>query len=295
MRHLKRLPRQGFTLIELLVVIGLIVVLASMVLLVAPRFSDGQKSALGASRVQGYLAIAKQRAYRDNLNWGVRFNRLSPNPATADYNIVETLDYVVQPDDFYGGTLSTGSSLSTVTITGVSCLDASGNTGAIQPGDFLEVWDLSDATDHYIQSANCSATGATLQLASNLSAASPAGGWGGYRIIRQPRTVAGEPPLQLPQDMCVDLRYSLPNPLQSTTVLFTPGGAVLSSSAKLIFWVRNETKDSPYDGDPTLVVVYTRTGAVAAHPVNLPSPPTYPPPNGWDLYSFTKDGRSSGL
>ena len=53
------------------------------------------------------------------------------------------------------------------------------------------------------------------------------------------------------------------------------------------FWVRDKTKDTIYDGEPTLIVIYSRTGAVAAHPIA--SPPAVDP------FQYTKDGRSSGL
>ena len=65
-------PRRGFTLVEMLVVITIIVVLATIAVLVAPRFGESQRISLAAGQVQGWLFNAKQRAYRDKLVRGLR-------------------------------------------------------------------------------------------------------------------------------------------------------------------------------------------------------------------------------
>ena len=45
-------------------------------------------------------------------------------------------------------------------------------------------------------------------------------------------------------------------------------------------------------GDQVLVTVYVRSGLISTHPV---TPPPTAPAAGYDPYSFTKDGKSSGL
>jgi prepilin-type N-terminal cleavage/methylation domain-containing protein len=120
-----------------------------------------------------------------------------------------------------------------------------------------------------------------------------------YRIIRQPRVLAGEDALQLPTDVAIDLQNSLAgtSTLQSIInstgkpfdILFGPSGAVIGDSAqydKIILWVRDVTQ--PVDeGDQTLVCTYGRTGLTAAHPVNFDA-------SLGNFYVFTQDGRSSG-
>src|SRR5262245_50092645 len=88
--HARTRRRPAFTLIELLVVMTLIILLATLALLVAPRFSERQKTSMGAGQLQGWLFNAKQRAYRDRLARGVRFlpatssaAALGPGPVTV--------------------------------------------------------------------------------------------------------------------------------------------------------------------------------------------------------------------
>jgi prepilin-type N-terminal cleavage/methylation domain-containing protein len=278
--------RSGFTLIELLVVMSIIVVLATLAILVGPRFGDSQKSALGASQLQGWLAVAKQRAYRDKIVSGVQ---LLPDPTSP--NLVTTLQYVEQPDDYRGGANQGGyltapgsGGLSTVRIQGIN------PTGAVQPGDFLEITALNENTAHLILGGPTSVGGNVWELTLASKVTSAVNGETRWRIVRQPRASSDEPVLKMPADMCIDLGApSINGQTSPLTVLFSPWGGVQqttgSTAGKYIYWVRDKTKDTPYDGEPTLIVVYCRTGAIAAHPVNLTGDP----------FSFTKDGRSSGM
>jgi prepilin-type N-terminal cleavage/methylation domain-containing protein len=280
MRNTNRTTRGGFTLIELLVVISIIVVLASLTLLIAPRVSDSQKSALGGSKLQGWIAIAKQRAYRDKIVSGVR---LIPDPTNP--LLVRQLEYIEQPDDFRGGVLN-GNPLplgniigQTVDITGVAVI------GYVDIGDYLEVTALNEGVNHRIVGVAPISGGARLTLASPILG--PVVNEPRYRIIRQARPSADEPLLEMPADMAIDLSACpAGTPME---VLFAPWGGVQqtsTSAGKIIYWVRDSSKDSPFDGEPTLIVVYTRTGAVAAQPVNQ---------DVNDPFRFVKDGRSSGL
>jgi prepilin-type N-terminal cleavage/methylation domain-containing protein len=123
-----------------------------------------------------------------------------------------------------------------------------------------------------------------------------------YRIIRGPRPVAGEDGLTLPVDVAIQLKvvtdptkpnYDPPVTVTSGTayydILFAPSGAVIGGAAandKIVCWVRDVSQSSVIDNNPVLVAIYTRSGMIAAHPVDVTP--------GGDLYSFTVDGRSSG-
>jgi len=128
-----------------------------------------------------------------------------------------------------------------------------------------------------------------------------------YRIIRSPRVVAGEDGLTLPVGVAIQLNatatatYDPPvssppptvTPAPAGTVwcdiLFSPSGAVVGSAAgsdKIILWVRDVTQPNVTDNNPLLVCIYTRSGLIAAHPVDVTP--------GGNPYSFTVDGKSSG-
>jgi hypothetical protein len=131
-----------------------------------------------------------------------------------------------------------------------------------------------------------------------------------YRIIWQPRLMAGEQPLQLPANVGIDFgapgwnsgftaNNQLSTPPQSPAqardgatyhdIVFAPSGVVMNSSTSMIFlWVRNLQRRNTADrltGKPVLVTIQTRTGFVSMHPVA---------PSG-DPYQFARDGRSSGM
>ncbi|MCI0743545.1 MAG: prepilin-type N-terminal cleavage/methylation domain-containing protein [Gemmataceae bacterium] len=128
-----------------------------------------------------------------------------------------------------------------------------------------------------------------------------------FRITRQPRVV-GEELLQLPDDVAIDVKtndatapygfYSPAPPRNadgSIDIIFAPSGQVISPGVltdSINLWVRDTSNDAtptnlPFDGEPTLIAVYVRTGFVAAHPPD--------PPPAADPYRFVRDGQASGL
>src|SRR5205807_2263098 len=67
-----------------------------------PNAMTSARESRGATQLQGWLSIAKQRALRDKAPRGVR---LLPNPANALQLI--KCQYIEQPDDFMMGTIQT--------------------------------------------------------------------------------------------------------------------------------------------------------------------------------------------
>jgi prepilin-type N-terminal cleavage/methylation domain-containing protein len=325
LHHASARLRPGFTLIELLVVIGIIAILASLLLMVNLRVGPAQRTAQGASQLQGWLMIAKQRAYRDRAPRGVRFIQDGDG-------YIRSLVYVEQPDDFYGvGHPNTtpmldgaGNPVSQISFTAPAGTDF---TNHCRPNDLLLIGKDLYRITNLTNAAGVPALPApapqpnpptppvphtfliTPPLQADVYNTFP------YRIIRGPRDVEGEEVMKMPVDVVVDPdpfgplaasyapnqppRPPLPGAL---TIVFLPGGGVMQEplmpgatgpagyiypSGKFILYVRDPTLGTPYEGEPTLITVYTRTGAIAAHPVNQSSPT-----NPW---LFTQDGQSSGM
>jgi prepilin-type N-terminal cleavage/methylation domain-containing protein len=297
-------PRQrsGFTLIELFVVLGIILSLSVLTVLFMPRIQERQRVAQGADLLQGWVLNAKQRAMRDHRATGLRLQR------SANSNYVRDLQYVQQPDDYAppGRLMSwtpTPVSLCTfdaaVNLLGSAASDQD-EASLVHAGDYLQL--QGGGLTHQIISpppikANQCALASGL-LPANVSL--PPGG-ATFRIKRQPRLLAGEQPLQLPQDVAIDLsvnpKRSLNVPARQqpgsqlvySEILFSPGGGVVgqgTGNAPIALWVRDVTLNDPNaPGDQTLIVIYPRTGLIAAHPVA----------QGGDPYQFIRDGRSSGF
>jgi prepilin-type N-terminal cleavage/methylation domain-containing protein len=306
------LGREAFTLIEMIVVIGIMLTLATMTVAFLPKVNNYQKVQQAASRVQGWLLTAKQRALRDRQPRGVR---IIPDP--VDSTISRSLQYIEQPDDFTGGTLTAADSLNGPNLATISNppdlaggLDPAGTHDnpllwPVQPGDYLQMNPTSTQPVFAIQgvqSVNETPLSNVLQtLPTAPLYTAPATGITStnYRIIRRPRPMVGEAALLLPQDVVLDVsgtpnKSSVINPEQITLsivnydILFAPSGAVMRAGAqagKIILWFRDATQDATAPGEQFLVVVYTRTGLIAVHPVADPATP----------FAFTKDGKDSGL
>lgn len=291
--------RPGFTLIEMFVVLGIILSLSVLTVLFMPRIQERQKVPRGADLLQGWLLMAKQRALRDRVPTGVRLQPISLNPNDPTHNYVRDLQYIQKPDDFSQGLVS-GWQQNIVTFTGVDFLsnlqpgqkpNQGNETTSVQAGDYLLIHG-GEGVPTMITAVTSSTT---LQVASaSQQVPAPCS----YRIMRQPRLLAGEEPLQLPQDVAIDVGRSLPapfparqppgSPLVYWEIVFSPSGRVVGTgagNAPIALWVRDVTLDANAPGDQTLVVIYPRTGLIAAHPVA----------QGADPYQFIRDGRASGF
>lgn len=133
-----------------------------------------------------------------------------------------------------------------------------------------------------------------------------------FGFIRQARPVFGEPSLLVPEGIAIDMNNSLiPTDLAGNReIVFSPNGEIQNAGGlgRAVIWVRNPEAfagnpvtaggggDRPsYEsaGEMTLIAVYTRTGAVAIHPVNMPAGAGPNPTH--DPYAYTKDGIATGL
>jgi prepilin-type N-terminal cleavage/methylation domain-containing protein len=292
--------RPAFTLTEMLVVIAIILILTTTGILIAPGLAKQQRAANGADQVQGALLIAKQRAKRDQVPTGIRLIADPANPT----NVTE-LVYVQQPEPLTGiwqqpplpnAQLRTLTS-NTANFTGVNFRGGVGATNVVdqpvQAGDYLEVngggllFQINGVSNNVLTVDN------SIQ---RFTLASPTAN---YRIIRQPRQLAGEDSVRLPRDVIIDLGPNMsqnvpvrqiPNTTTSYyEIVFSPAGGVVGrgtvSSDKVLLYVRDSTK-TPTEGGPSLIAVQIRTGLIGAYPVNV---------SGTDPYSFTRDPRGSGL
>ena len=118
-----------------------------------------------------------------------------------------------------------------------------------------------------------------------------------WRILRQPRRIAGQDSLILSGSVAIDLPLSQNLPARTvggTTyfeVVFAPNGGVIGkgtvSSDRIILWVRNSSKQNALDNDPVLISIQVRTGFLGSYKVDTTS--------GGDPYSFARDPRASGM
>jgi prepilin-type N-terminal cleavage/methylation domain-containing protein len=338
--------RPGFTLIEMIVVISIIVVLAVLVaaVLSAPILTQ-DKARRGGDQMQLWLRVAKSRAMADQAPRGLRLmtgpdgfirelqyieqpndyivmlpgspgvspqangitvgQNSNPNVTIPPSPGIAVLAQVATPgqNDFTGG-LYNGTALNDANwpVHGDQYAVVNGNTVMSQPGDYLEVQgggllyritNVGPSTLYLDRAPVNPITSPTLQ----------------YRIIRQPRPLAGETPLLLPQDVAIDPNFCLPapSPAGSPDLLFSPSGRLLGplgAQTQVVLWVADVTKDrDPVSGaftanSPVLVNIHARTGFIAVHPVNLndPTNPQKKNPAYFDSYwSFTRDGRLSGM
>jgi type II secretory pathway pseudopilin PulG len=217
-------------------------------------------------------------------------------------------------------------------VTGGS-IDPTGSDWLVQPGDLFDSPIAPNTPYHVIVavvppsglSAADLAAGITSRVYVRYPVAAPpapnplpqALAGTSYRIIRAPRPQAAEPDLLLPKDVVVDLgplRSVIPSDNGHLDILFSPQGSLLRQgqrNSKIILWVRDITLQdvdpslnlTVLRGDQILVVVYGQTGLIAAHPADPdPTPvttvqgnPYSQYPAGKGPYTYTLDGRSSGL
>ena len=310
--------RAGFTLIELLVAIALLAVLVGLAIKIIPGVTDGQQTIRAATQLQQWIEIAKQQAASTRSPRGIRFVFNSANPT----QIIQ-LEFVEQPDPYTLGAVPdlTKPTLNIVkpsvaNVTGTSVTTSTSNIKTLTGG-------LSTPLLYPVQTNDASSSWPAWFTALRMFQVPPSyrceRAWSAgmrqftgspvhhqlYRIISQPRPL-GDDPMQMTQDVFIDLKprgisaggiagkYDLPVPTgtQPLDIIFAPDGRVmptvvnnLAAYDKIILWVRDSNVADGL-GDPTLIVVYPRTGLIAAHPVDVAYINSSP-------YTFTSLGRRS--
>jgi prepilin-type N-terminal cleavage/methylation domain-containing protein len=296
-RHHTERGQPGFTLIELLVVMGIITFLASLAVLVGPALLRNEKASRGAQELQGHLFVAKQQALRDRFPYGLRLIA-DPDGQCRSYQ------YIRQPPDYTGGTagvLNDPNDPTSLSRAIFNNIDLSGglpaaqqNLWPVQVGDFIQI----STNDYRLITGVTGTPGvppnpptSTVTVAPAFVAAIP--DTTDYRIARAPRAAPGEDIVSLPDDVIIDLGPGRsvitpelrPDGSSHYDILFAPGGTILGpggQSGKIILWVR----DAAQADEQSLIVVFTRTGLIAAYPVDTTS---------GNPYSFTYDPRPGGL
>jgi prepilin-type N-terminal cleavage/methylation domain-containing protein len=302
--------RPGFTLIELLVVITIILAIAALAAAFTPRVTDSTNLTRSVDQLEQWLLTAKMRAKRDGLATGLRFI-----PASGDLAVAGTysqFQYIQQPDPLSGGWLSstattgsvpygtlylTGGILSAAAAGTVTFANVDFTLGGVplptqwlvQPGDYLEV---RDGGVYLIAKVTPPATlvlaGTAYDQALTITQATT-----NYRILRQPRLLEGEPPLQMPGNFAVDNNTGFGNiqagPSGFVEILFAPSGAVVGTNAgngKILMTVYDTTTKQTFDPDKAgIIAVQSRTGFIGAYSV---AP-------GADPFLYAEEGRNSGL
>jgi prepilin-type N-terminal cleavage/methylation domain-containing protein len=303
---LKR-SRSGFTLVELLVALAIIIILSTLALLVIPSTSANNAVGHGADQVSAWLVGARNRALRDKAGRGVHLLVDSSTGYVTGMELVEQPE-PFRPVDGTGGicylVIPPGTAMNGYKTNQVVIQNNTNNDDAIRRDDLLRI--------------NFSGTDAQVYRITNIQNNTPAGSTTitvapdsdevprfnnnqmittrNYTFLRRWRPLSGETPFQFPKGTLIDLSSSYSLLTGSDLANDTTGGPVIlfskagpiqdNNGGKIILGVRRPDEGNPAnnDGEPILIVIYTRTGSVAQHPWD----PT-------DHFRFARDGKGSGL
>jgi type II secretory pathway pseudopilin PulG len=302
--------RPAFTLVELLVVIAIMIAIAALAAAFMPRVQDSTQLSNAIDQLEQWLLTAKMRAKRDGLVTGVRLK--DPNGT----GMFTEGQYIQQPDPLSGGVC-----VGSTPVAGayqypsgsgnyyVGGLCIAGTTGSaqfagvdfslggipandpvsglpqwlVQPGDYLELRDGGGV--HLI--TGVSANTLTVSPAQPIALAAPTTN---YRILRQPRPLLGENPLQLPGNLAVDPSLStvLKGVSGQVDVLFAPSGTVVGTNAgagKIFLYVHDLTQNPVDPSRAGVVAVQTMTGYIGGYTAGPAGNP----------YLYAIEARGSGL
>jgi type II secretory pathway pseudopilin PulG len=314
--------RAGVTLIELLVVVGIMTTLATLIVAVAPRFGERQRATRGASALQSWLNLAKQRALRDRRPVGIRIPFMPQDPTLpTGYAYVRELQFVEIPDESIGGSVTvpyptsgTPNYQNILLMTpAVITQDA---TALLQAGDVILIPGFDPRRILAVGQGTASGGQFAYQITLDKALVGSPTTTTAYRVSRKARPIVGEAVLQFPKDIALDVSRDVTNPFPSWyrmfpgtannggpnpfDILFSPAGQVIgtegSLGSRICLWVRDVSlldlgPTQVPSGSSTLITIYTRTGHVTSHPID---PTGLTPGSTWNPFRFTQDGLTSG-
>jgi type II secretory pathway pseudopilin PulG len=324
-------------LIELLIVMSIMVIIAALGFLFLPNLSRNKGVANATTQSEGWIRLSKQQALKDGSPRGIRLIQDANDPTR-----VTSAQFIEQPEPIAPRGAGVRIAITTpnpnamgpppfpnpmpATVrlesdpTGMGTYQPLAWDG-VQMGDYFELssgpqgfWRIiappggigsSELTlERGVEGTEPAPYGNTLYLSA------------GFRVIRSPRPLQGEPLLQMNKDVYIDLLNCYPCPLPlgpqvppgpapygnhftayqpwspsgNLDILFNSSGQVANAPrGQIILCVQHVDRPS----DKLLIVIYTRTGKVSAvnwndvyHPVNTPNV---------NPYSMALDGKSSGL
>lgn len=298
------LRHRAMTMIELLVVIAIILALAGLAAAFMPRVEDSTRLSSAIDQLEQWLLSAKMRAKRDGLATGIRLIQDANDPG-----MYSQFQYIQQPDPLSGGTplgngnynggycgsvITKPTAAGPVTTATFGKVDftlgglASSTEWLVQPGDYLELRDGGGI--HPITSVN---SFNSLTISAAQPVLQPFVATSNYRILRQPRILIGENPMQMPGNLAVDisLSYVAQGVSGSYDILFAPSGSVVGTNAgqsKIFLYVHDLTQNPVDPNRAGVVAVQTLTGFIGAYNSG-------PLGSQASMYMYANEGRGSGL
>jgi prepilin-type N-terminal cleavage/methylation domain-containing protein len=320
--------RPGFTLLELIVVMAIMSVIITLAVIFLPNLNRNKGVPNGATQVEGWVRVTRGQALRDGAPRGVRLI-----PDANDPTRVTSIQYIEQPDPVSPRgqnirvVVSTPNpntplpppypnpSQTTVQLgNGVTAATMSWFDQGVAINDFFELTGTPGVIARIVNIGGVN--NSILQLDRSIEGTdiAPLVLAEGYRVVRAPRPLAGEPLVQLHKDVYIDLLNCYPCPILLNhpvtglpvgsgsppygngvtfyapwsfsgyyDILFNSSGHVANAATgQVILAVQHVDRLS----DKLFVVIYTRTGKVTAvSPYDIGNNP----------YLFAQDGRGPGL
>ena len=215
--------RSGFTLIEIMIVIVIMTVIAALAVKFLPNLNKNKGVPNAVGQLEGWIRVTKSQALRDGAPRGVRLI------VDADGN-VRSLQYIEQPEPlvFNGNGIRArfetpfppvpaispdGQLLTVVTIGNILPGPIPPTWDNVRGGDYLE---LSEPPYGVYRIENVAGNTMVLDPSKLVDGTltSPLGNplllATGFRVIRQPRPLVGEPLLEMHKDVFIDGASFLP-------------------------------------------------------------------------------------